>query len=191
MGLYGSPELRNDIDRNVDFDKNLVNCKKCNFKYSKFFDKCPRCGAKRSSGLTFFWITILIIIVIGLFLVFNDYISSDTQNHSSSESNTYSGTAYNSTFSKKIPPELKEIVDEMYASFDEYISFIQNESYDLNEQILRYSKLLSDIDEFSNKIQTFDSSDLTDADIEYLENFMYDLYDWYEKYITNQLEELS
>lgn len=51
MGAYGSPELPLPGQRNElpDWDKNLVYCRKCGFKYNKALKKCPQCGGAHKS----------------------------------------------------------------------------------------------------------------------------------------------
>lgn len=65
MGVYGSPEILHQPNAPV-WDKNLVVCKKCGSKYSKYFKKCPRCGASKPHSCLYY----LVWIFGGLFVVF-------------------------------------------------------------------------------------------------------------------------
>lgn len=61
MGVYGSPDLSN----NAIYDKNMIYCMFCGFRYSKKTKKCPQCGKKHSQPFYhkwWFWIIVLIMV---------------------------------------------------------------------------------------------------------------------------------
>ena len=61
MGVYGSPDLSNNIVKNND----MIHCISCGFMYSKKVKKCPQCGKKHSQPFYnkwWFWIIVLIMV---------------------------------------------------------------------------------------------------------------------------------
>lgn len=66
MGVYGSSELKNNGD--TYYEKNMIYCSKCGFRYSKNFRKCPQCEKKHSTPFyNKWWFWVLVVLVIFAF----------------------------------------------------------------------------------------------------------------------------
>ena len=68
MGMYGSPELHPAFHNGEqpDWDKNMVYCRKCGFKYSRTFDCCPQCGKKKRKYIWetwWFWVLLIVLVI--------------------------------------------------------------------------------------------------------------------------------
>lgn len=91
MGMYGSPELHPAFNKGEqpDWNDNMVYCRKCGFKYSRVFDRCPQCGKKkRKHFLESWWFWAIIIIGLIYFLPVQSYLYSISEKDSTSETYT-------------------------------------------------------------------------------------------------------